>query len=86
MKNSPSKPVLYFSAYPLKALKKATQDDSSENSSLHISSKAKATGRIRVLPMAKPYKTQIKPAPRIKPSDLKEDTGDNTKGWYGNYE
>jgi hypothetical protein len=86
MKNSLSKPVMYFSAYPLKALKNAAPDDSSENSSLHISSKVKAAGRIKVHPMANPYKAQIKPAPRIKPSALKEDTVDNTKGWYGNYE
>ena len=86
MKNSSSQAKLYFSAYPLKAVASASPELSGENSSLHVSNKSKAFGRIRVHPMANPYKGTIKPSPRIKPSNLKEDSAENNNGWYGNYE
>ena len=87
MKNNLSQPAFYFSAYPLKAMKQTSGEDAtSEKSTLHVTSKSKAFGRIRVHPMANPYKTETKATPRIKPSKLKEDTGENSNGWYGNYE
>ena len=86
MKNNSTQPVFYFSAYPLKVLKNALPDSATENSSLHISNKSKAFGRIRIHPMANPYKHETKATSRIKPSLLSEDTGENSNGWYGNYE
>ena len=86
MKNSSSQHKLYFSAYPLKAVTSENPELSAEKTSLHISNKSKAFGRIRVHPMANPYKGVIKPSPRIKPSNLKEDSAENNNGWYGNYE
>ena len=85
MKNS-SGQKLYFSAYPLKAVASELPGQSAEKSSLHVSNKSKAFGRIRVHPMANPYKRNIKPSPRIKPTNLNEDEGQNRNGWYGNYE
>ena len=87
MKNNLSQPAFYFSAYPLKALKTTSGEDAaSEKSTLHISNKSKAIGRVRVHPMANPYKSETKATPRIKTTHLKEDTGENSNGWYGNYE
>ena len=86
MKNSSSQSRLYFSAYPLKAVASELPELSVEKSSLHVSNKSKAFGRIRIHPMADPYKRGIKSSPRIKPSNLTEDSGQNTNGWYGNYE
>jgi hypothetical protein len=87
MKNNLSQPAFYFSAYPLKALKQTSgEDTTSEKSTLHISNNSKAIGRVRVHPMANPYKSETKATPRVKPSKLKEDTGENSNGWYGNYE
>ena len=86
MKNSSSQHKLYFSAYPLKAVSSEIPELSADKSSLHISNKSKAFGRIRVHPMANPFKGEIKPSPRIKPSNLNEDSSENTNGWYGNYE
>ena len=87
MKNNLSQPAFYFSAYPLKAIKQTPgEDGTSENSTLHVSNKSKAFGRIRVHPMANPYKSETKATPRIKTSKLKEDTSENSNGWYGNYE
>ena len=85
MKNTSSQSRLYFSAYPLKAVASETPELSVETSSLHISNKSKAFGRIRVHPMANPYKG-TKPSPRVKPSNLTEDSTENNNGWYGNYE
>ena len=71
MKNNLSQPAFYFSAYPLKAIKQTPgEDGTSENSTLHVSNKSKAFGRIRVHPMANPYKSETKATPRIKPSKL----------------
>ena len=86
MKNSSSQHKLYFSAYPLKAVISENPELSAAESSLHVSNKSKAFGRIRVHPMANFSKGEIKPSPRIKPSNLKEDSSENTNGWYGNYE
>lgn len=86
MKNNSTQPAFYFSAYPLKALKNSLPDSATENSSLHISNKSKAFGRVRIYPMANPYKQETKATPRIKPNLLSEDTGENSNGWYGNYE
>jgi hypothetical protein len=86
MKNMSSQHKLYFSAYPLKAVSSENPELSAEKSSLHVSNKSKAFGRIRVHPMANPYKGQVKPSPRVKPSNLSEDSTQNTNGWYGNYE
>ncbi len=86
MKNNSTQPVFYFSAYPLKVLKNALPDSATENSSLHIRNKSKAFGRIRIHPMANPYKNETKATPRITPGLLSEDTCENSNGWYGNYE
>ena len=84
MKNT-SQSRLYFSAYPLKAVASESPELSAEESSLHISNKSKAFGRIRIHPMANPYKGG-KPSPRVKASNLTEDSTENNNGWYGNYE
>lgn len=87
MKNNSTQPAFYFSAYPLKALKQTSgKDATSEKSTLHISNKSKAFGRIRIHPMANPYKHETKATPRIKPILPSEDTAENSNGWYGNYE
>ena len=85
MKNISSQSKLYFSAYPLKAVASESPELSAEKTSLHVSNKSKAFGRIRVHPMANPYKG-TNPSPRIKPSNLIEDSAQNNNGWYGNYE
>jgi hypothetical protein len=86
MKNSSARERFYFSAYPLKSVPADSSEASSQNSTLHISNKTKATGRLRVFPMANPYKKEIKPTPRIKPGKMHEDIDANSNGWYGNYE
>lgn len=86
MKNSSAQEKFYFSAYPLKSVPADSAEISSQNSSLHISNKTKATGRLRVFPMVNPYKKDIKPTPRIKPAKTEEDLNANSNGWYGNYE
>jgi hypothetical protein len=86
MKNSSAQEKFYFSAYPLKSVAASSPEMASENSSLHITNKTKAIGRIRMHPMANPYKKDIKPTPRIKSVRKDEDLNENSNGWYGNYE
>jgi len=86
MKNPSAQSKLYFSAYPLKAVTDSSPDPAAENSALHITNNTKAIGRIRVHPMTNPYKKNVKPTPRIKPSNTHEDLNENKNGWYGNYE
>jgi hypothetical protein len=86
MKNSTAPDKFYFSAYPLKSVPADSTEVSSQHSTLHVSSKLKATGRLRVFPMVNPYKKRIQPTPRIKHSKSHEDLDSNSNGWYGNYE
>jgi hypothetical protein len=86
MKNLSVQNNLYFSAYPLKAIPASCSDQSAESSVLHITSKTKTSGRIRVHPMANPYKKEEINAPVVKKIKPTEDTGENINGWYCSYE
>ncbi|MBC7948308.1 MAG: hypothetical protein H7Y42_10545 [Chitinophagaceae bacterium] len=85
MKNN-AKSSLYFSAYPLKAIK-APEVSEPENPYLQslLSGKKKTAGRLRVMPMANPYNTPFKRASfdlGLLPADIEL----FDKGWFRNYE
>ena len=77
---------LYFSAYPLKAIKESSSEQSPFLKAI-LSGKTRTLSRIRVSPMLNPYKVSPKPA-GTKPEKLKvnkdiEPTGNE---WFNNYE
>jgi hypothetical protein len=83
---SEAKPSIYFSAYPLKTITRAS---SSKESSLYL--KAILSGktrvnRIKVLPMVNPYLSIKNYRPVLKPLPSHEDVKLNEGGWYNNYE
>lgn len=77
---------LYFSAYPLKAIKESSSEQSPFLKAI-LSGKTRTLSRIRVSPMLNPYKVPSKPV-SAKPEKLKvnkdiEPTGNE---WFNNYE
>ena len=77
---------LYFSAYPLKAIKESSSEQSPFLKAI-LSGKTRTLSRIRVSPMLNPYKVTIKPAgmktERVKVSKDIEPTSNE---WFNNYE
>jgi hypothetical protein len=77
---------LYFSAYPLKALKLPEEEESTY---LHISSKGndkkRFNNRLFVMPMADPYREE-----EYSEMEERKDNPDHLKSfdteWYNNYE
>jgi hypothetical protein len=83
-----SKPSLYFSAYPLKAIKEPSSSDKQTDSPFLkalLSGKTKTSSRVRVFPMINPYKDQINPSP-FEADKLPKDIELTEKDWFKNYE
>ena len=81
------KPSFYFSAYPLKAVKGSSSDNSPSSPYLKalLSGKTKTSSRVRVFPMTNPYNKQFKPVPP-EPGKLPKDIELTEKDWFKNYE
>ena len=79
---------IYFSAYPLKAIKQEVSknpDGQSPYLKAILSGKTRTLSRVRVMPMANPYaKTPAKFIP--KPGDLPKDIELTDKDWFKSYE
>jgi hypothetical protein len=77
---------LYFSAYPLKALK---LPEAEESSYLHISSKGtdkkRFNNRLFVMPMADPYREEENNEPTVRKNNPDQLQSFDTE-WYNNYE
>jgi len=86
---SNAKPSLYFSAYPLKAIKEpAASNKPPESPYLKalLTGKSKTSSQGRVLSMTNPYKKQLfNPAP-FKGDKLPKDIELTEKDWFKNYE
>ena len=78
------KPALYFSAYPLKAIKKSSSEQSPFLKAI-LSGKTRTFSRVRVSPMPNPYKGNIKPTVN-KPGNEKKDMEPGGNEWFNNYE
>jgi hypothetical protein len=77
---------LYFSAYPLKAIKTASDAESSQSPYLRSvlsAGKSRTASRVRVFPMANPYKKPVVVPNAVKPI---KDIGIGGDGWFHNYE
>lgn len=83
MKNS--KPALYFSAYPLKAIKESKTSEQSPFLKAILSGKTRTLSRVRVSPMLNPYKGTIKPV-TPKQNDEKKNVEPGGNEWFNNYE
>ena len=92
-----AKNPIYFSAYPLKAIKSAEAETHKSSQSPYLRSilsagRSKNTNRVRVFPMVNPYKNPYKeevPAAPIRLSSvtkLPEDIEFTEKSWFHNYE
>ena len=84
MKNN--KPALYFSAYPLKAIKESSSSEQSPFLKAILSGKTRTLSRVRVSPMLNPYKKTLKPSAPIKPVNEKKDVEPGGNEWFNNYE
>jgi len=87
MKNN-MKPSFYYSAYPLKAIEQAViaakNGEPSPKLKALLSDNRKTNTRIRVHPMANPYKNILKAlTPRFRKA---KDIEPNGKDWFRNYE
>ena len=79
------KPALYFSAYPLKAIKESSTSEQSPFLKAILSGKTRTLSRVRVSPMLNPYKGTLKPAAPKKNEEKKNiEPGGNE--WFNNYE
>jgi hypothetical protein len=79
----------YFSAYPLKALEKATSSSRQSETSPYLKALLSDTSKqssvpLRVLPMKNPYMEKMDPAP-IR-TRLKMNVDSTDKEWFNNYE
>jgi hypothetical protein len=83
MKNS--KPALYFSAYPLKAIKESSTSEQSPFLKAILAGKTRTLSRVRVSPMLNPYKGTIKPSAQ-KSKNEKKDVEPGGNEWFNNYE
>jgi hypothetical protein len=83
---SPASPSLFFSAYPLKALKQSAcpEPDSSYLKGL-LTGKTKTSSRVRIFPMVNPYLKNYKPAP-VDVNKIPKDIELTSKDWFNNYE
>lgn len=88
---STAKPSLYFSAYPLKAIKELSATNKQPESpylKALLTGKSKPSSqprKARVLSMNNPYKSQFNPAP-VKADKLPKDIELTEKDWFKNYE
>lgn len=85
---STAKPSLYFSAYPLKAIKKSADTNYQPTSpylKALLSGKPKTSSLVKVLPMANPYKKQFSVVP-FEDDKLPRDIELTEKDWFKNYE
>ncbi|MEI9811011.1 MAG: hypothetical protein WDO16_25760 [Bacteroidota bacterium] len=85
---STARPSLYFSAYPLKAIKEpsaANKQPESPYLKALLSGKSKTSSQVRVLPMTNPYKKQFNPPP-FKGDKLPKDIELTEKDWFKSYE
>ncbi len=80
--------TLYFSAYPLKALKQENSPPSSTSQSPYLkailSNKTGTVSRVRVLPMISPYRPSLRAI--AKESKLPNDVELTQREWFNNYE
>ena len=83
MKNMKS--TLYFSAYPLKAIKESSSSEQSPFLKAILSGKTRTMSRVRVSPMLNPYKTSVRPS-AAKPINEKKDVEPGGNEWFNNYE
>ena len=83
MKNSKSS--LYFSAYPLKAIKESSSSEQSPFLKAILSGKTRTLSRVRVSPMLNPYKGTAKPT-TVKSNDEKKNVEPGGNEWFNNYE
>lgn len=86
MKSNAS-PSLYFSAYPLKAVQTAAEQQGTISSpylKAILCGKTRTLSRVRVMPMINPYK-EVKQPLRLN-SNLPNDIELTEKEWYNNYE
>lgn len=81
------KPALYFSAYPLKAIKESSSAEQSQSPFLKaiLSGKTRTLSRVRVSPMLNPYKGSVKPS-NTKSNDEKKSIEPGGNEWFNNYE
>jgi len=83
-----ARPNLYFSAYPLKAIKDPSavnkQPESPYLRAL-LSGKHQTSSREKVLPMINTYKKQLRPVPSAM-DKLPKDIELTEKDWFKNYE
>jgi hypothetical protein len=82
-----AKSSIYFSAYPLKAIKKPSSSDKQPDSPFLkalLSGKTKTSSRVRVFPMKNPYKDQINPVPPAADKLPKDEL--TAEDWFKNYE
>ena len=77
-------PALYFSAYPLKAIKKSSSEQSPFLRAI-LSGKTRTFSRVRVSPMLDLYKGTSKPVTNKKVNE-KKDIEPAGNGWFNNYE
>ena len=87
MKNN-MKPSFYYSAYPLKAIEQAVvaakNGEPPPKLKALLSDNVKTKSRIRIHPMANPYKSVLKAlTPRFRKAKEIEPDG---KDWFRNYE
>lgn len=84
MKSSSRSP-LYFSAYPLKAITGASGNAAKESpylkSVLTSSGKTKTSSRVRVFPMANPYKSPV-----VNNKQKTKDVEGSGEEWFNHYE
>jgi hypothetical protein len=79
------KTSLYFSAYPLKAIKALTPSSAPESPYLRsvLAGKIKVSSKVRVFPMVNPYP---KPKTSTGPISPIKDIGISGEEWFCNYE
>jgi hypothetical protein len=84
---STAKSSLYFSAYPLKAIKEPSPSTGTGSpylrSVLAGTGNIKTSSRVRVFPMANPYKQPISVTKPVNPAKDVEASGDE---WFNHYE
>lgn len=90
MKGDP-KPSFYYSAYRLKTLEQAASSSNETTRSPYLkallSGKTKTTSRrVRIFPLADPYKKRHKNIPDKQASQVPEDIALKEKNWFHNYE
>lgn len=83
-----TKQSLYFSAYPLKAIKEPSTNDKQPESpflKILLSGKTRTSSRVRVFPMKNPYMGPVTRAP-FTGTELPKDIELTERDWFKNYE